>query len=52
MDQDRLKQMKKQLPIAKNEDVEFSREMADEDDVEANNRAKAADQRQENVRPL
>lgn len=36
-----------QLPIAKNEDVEFSAELADEDDVEAQERANAADYRQE-----
>ena len=38
----------KQLPIAKNEDVEFSWELADEDDREAVRRAEEADRRQEN----
>ncbi|TLS35720.1 YfhD family protein [Pseudalkalibacillus caeni] len=32
---------------AHNEDVEYSQEMADADDVEAKQRAEAADQRQE-----
>ncbi|CAM3438192.1 YfhD family protein [Marinicrinis lubricantis] len=36
-----------QLPIGKNEDVEFSIEAADEDDLEALKRAEAADARQE-----
>jgi hypothetical protein len=36
-----------ELPVAKNEDVEFSAELADEDDREAQERANAADQRQE-----
>jgi hypothetical protein len=36
-----------QLPIAKNEDVEFSAELADEDDMEAQQRANAADHRQD-----
>lgn len=40
--------VKNQLPIAKNEDVEFAMEAADEDDLEALARAKAADARQEN----
>lgn len=35
------------LPIAKNEDVEFSRELADEEDMEALERMEAADRRQE-----
>lgn len=35
------------LPVAKNEDVEFSAERADADDVEAVERAEAADYRQE-----
>lgn len=39
------KQAQQQLPIAKNEDVEFSMEMADEEDLEALERMKAADQR-------
>lgn len=37
----------KNLPIARNEDVEFSRELADEDDLEALARAEAADERAE-----
>ncbi|UJF35054.1 YfhD family protein [Paenibacillus hexagrammi] len=36
-----------QLPVAKNEDVEFSSEIADRDDMEAVQRAHAADARQE-----
>lgn len=36
-----------QLPVAKNEDVEFSEELADEADREAARRAAAADQRNE-----
>lgn len=35
------------LPVAKNEDVEFASEAADEDDFEAAQRAQAADDRQE-----
>jgi hypothetical protein len=35
------------LPIAKNEKVEFSAEVADSDDIEAVKRAEAADYRQE-----
>jgi len=41
------KQQDKQLPIAKNEDVEFAAEVADADDYEAAERAQAADYRQE-----
>lgn len=37
----------KQLPDGKNEDVEFSMEAADEDDLEALARAQAADRRAE-----
>jgi hypothetical protein len=37
----------KKLPIAKNEDVEFSVELADREDREALQRAKAADKRAE-----
>jgi hypothetical protein len=37
----------KSLPIAKNEDVEFCSEKADADDLEAVDRAHAADQRQQ-----
>lgn len=35
------------LPISRNEDVEFSMELADEDDLEALERAEAADRRAE-----
>ncbi|MFC4103995.1 YfhD family protein [Paenibacillus xanthanilyticus] len=35
------------LPIGKNEDVEFSAELADADDLEAQKRAAAADARAE-----
>lgn len=35
-----------QLPVSRNQDVEFSTENADEDDLEAIMRAKAAEQRQ------
>ncbi len=35
------------LPIAKNEDVEFSAELADQDDKEAQARADQADARQQ-----
>lgn len=35
------------LPIGKNEDVEFSQELADANDFEAQRRAEAADGRQE-----
>lgn len=38
---------KKKLPIAKEEDVEYSRELADKADIEAQKRAAAADKRQE-----
>ncbi|MBP1961486.1 YfhD family protein [Paenibacillus aceris] len=36
-----------QLPVSKNEDVEFAAEVADRDDFEAAERAEAADHRQE-----
>ncbi|CAM3115284.1 YfhD family protein [Paenibacillus lupini] len=36
------------LPIGKNEDVEFSEELADEADKQAASRAAAADAREEN----
>ncbi|TVY09117.1 YfhD family protein [Paenibacillus cremeus] len=36
-----------QLPIGKNEDVEFSSDMADEADMKALQRAQKADQRQQ-----
>ena len=39
--------MKRRLPVEKNEDVEFSEEAADRDDMEALQRAEAADDRQE-----
>lgn len=39
---------KKETPIAKTEDVEFSRDMADRDDFEALRRSKKADKRAEN----
>ncbi|WP_281888293.1 YfhD family protein [Paenibacillus sp. YYML68] len=38
---------KQNLPIAKNEDVEFSAEIADAQDLEAQERAALADARQE-----
>jgi hypothetical protein len=38
----------RKLPIAKNEQVEFSSEAADADDLEAVIRAEEADNRQEN----
>ena len=38
-------QERNQLPIAKHEDVEFSMELADEEDLEALERMKAADRR-------
>ena len=34
-----------ELPIGQNEDVEFSEELADEDDRKAQQRARAADER-------
>lgn len=37
----------KRLPVAKNEDVEFSQELADQADVTAQRRAEEADRRQE-----
>jgi hypothetical protein len=40
-------ELKKQLPISKNEDVEYASELADGDDIEAVNRAHEADRRQE-----
>ena len=36
-----------ELPVVKNEDVEFAAEVADADDFEAAERAQAADNRQE-----
>jgi len=38
---------KRELPVAKNEDVEYSAEMADEEDLEAAERAQEADARQQ-----
>jgi hypothetical protein len=38
--------MKRRLPTAQNEDVEFSAEAADSDDLEAQQRAESADARQ------
>ncbi|WP_081792167.1 YfhD family protein [Caldalkalibacillus mannanilyticus] len=38
---------RKSIPIAKNEDVEFSRDLADRNDFEALRRAHRADRRQE-----
>jgi hypothetical protein len=40
-------QDERKLPISKNEQVEFSAELADADDIEAVERAEAADYRQE-----
>lgn len=40
-------QANRQLPIAKNEDVEFASELADQADVEARERAADADERQQ-----
>jgi hypothetical protein len=45
--QDQQKPQRKKLPIGKNEDVHYSSEMADEDDVEAVQRAESADARQQ-----
>jgi hypothetical protein len=39
--------MKSKLPITKGEDVEFSKEAADAEDLEAVERAEEADHRQE-----
>lgn len=41
------KKRDKQLPIVKAEDVEFSAELADKEDRQAQARAKAADKREE-----
>jgi hypothetical protein len=38
-----------QLPVGRNEDVEYSAELADADDLEAEARAEAADRRQMGV---
>ncbi|MEB3100710.1 YfhD family protein [Ferviditalea candida] len=42
------RQQNNNLPVAKREDVEFSAEAADADDLEAVERAEAAEQRQKN----
>ncbi len=39
---------KHKLPVAKREDVEFSKEVADRNDIEALERGNAADKRQDN----
>lgn len=39
---------KRKLPVAKAQDVEFSMDAADQDDLEAIERAEAADKRQDN----
>jgi hypothetical protein len=41
------KKSNQNLPVSKQEDVEFSAEVADKDDFEAAERAQAADDRQE-----
>lgn len=45
MEDQREHNRNKQLPVTHNEDVEFSREAADEDDIEALQRAESAEQR-------
>nr|WP_090815937.1 YfhD family protein [Paenibacillus sp. yr247] len=47
MSQKKNQQEQRQLPVVKNEDVEFAAEIADENDFEAAERAQAADYRQE-----
>ncbi|MFD7521123.1 YfhD family protein [Paenibacillus chitinolyticus] len=44
-------QISQLIPIGKNEDVEFSSEEADAEDLEALQRANAADRRQERQGP-
>lgn len=44
------KREKGRLPIGRNEDVEFHRELADKDDLEALERAAQSDQRAERRR--
>ncbi|OXM86126.1 YfhD family protein [Paenibacillus rigui] len=44
---EQFQQNHRQLPIAKNEDVEFSSEAADNEDLEALERSKEADARQQ-----
>jgi hypothetical protein len=46
-EQETTREINQQLPIAKGEDVEFAEELADSDDKEAQERANAADYRQE-----
>lgn len=46
-DRQRGESEQRQLPVAKNEDVEFTIEAADEEDREAYARMQAADKRQE-----
>jgi hypothetical protein len=41
------KDKNKMLPVGKKEDVEFSRELADQEDMEAVKRMEAADRRQQ-----
>lgn len=43
------KQQQEKLPVGKNEDVEYRAEFADNDDVEAQQRAKEADRRQKST---
>ncbi|MDF2964410.1 MAG: YfhD-like protein [Paenibacillus sp.] len=45
--QKQQRESQQRLPIGKNEDVDYSAEMADEDDLEAVERANQADARQE-----
>lgn len=45
----KTEQHERDLPIAKNEDVEFDMELADEDDLEALERMEAADKRQNSI---
>jgi hypothetical protein len=46
-EEQRARVINRQLPIAKGEDVEFAESLADSDDKEAQARANAADNRQE-----
>jgi hypothetical protein len=45
----RNRQENQKLPIAKNQDVEFSMDLADEEDLKALERAEAADKRQDDI---
>lgn len=47
MAKDNERSERKKLPIARSEDVEFSMEQADDEDLEALERMEAADKRQE-----